>query len=1393
MTRYAHIVVTIFLILIIFNYSFPQRGKYRFEHLTTENGLFQNVVYSVLQDSKGFLWIGTQDGLIRYDGYNFKVYKHESGNPNSISNNEIETIYIDKNDNLWIGTLGGGLNKYDGETEEFISYQADDQNKFSISSNLVMAIYEDQEGTLWLGTDGGGLNRFDRSNNQFTSFKKDSLDSNTISNNKVYAICEDRSGNFWLGTFGGGLNRFDVKTKKFICYKRDPQNPKSLSSDKIHKIYEDNDSIIWIGTHLGGLNKLVSFSEIDDSPEFVHFISRNFLAPNSLGNNTIWSILEDSDGILWIGTQWGLNICDKVNIQKLFRDDPKDPESINYSSIYSLYEDKSKILWIGTTGGGLNKLNKNKLCFTSYIHNPFDKNRLNGAPTNCFYEENDSTIWVGTGSGGINVMNRNSEEFVGYKYDPAQPRGLVTNIVHQIIKDRNGIVWVGTGIGLFKLLTRIDRPGGPIFEKYFNDPGDASSLSHNSINSICEDKFGALWFGTSDGISILTSEEQNKSDPKFLIYRNDPDNLESISDNYINQIFEDKFGEIWIATNRGGINKYKRDTDSFIRYKHDPNNVKSINSDLILCIYEDNAGKMWFGTGDGICKLNRATHKFNRYSRKDGLAGEIVFGILEDDEKRLWLSTNKGISRFNPTDITFKNFDENDGLLKGGYYRRAYLKTKTGEFLFGGLNGFNLFHPDSIKENTHIPTIVITDFQLNNISVSIGLDSLTNRTILSRSIVETREIELKYDDKKISFEFSALDFHIPKKNRYAYMLEGFDDSWNYTDATRRLVTYTNLDPGDYIFKVKGSNNDGHWNEEGVSLSLIILPPWWATSWAYILYALIILSIIFFTWKLQLKRIRIKHEYEMSKFETEKLHEIDELKSKFFANISHEFRTPLTLILGPIKQIIEQIKDNKTKSELKIVQRNARRLHGMVNQLLDLSKLESGKMKLETSRRNIIPLLKGLVLSFASFTERKRITLNFNSEIEELLVFIDKEKIEKIITNLLSNALKFTPEGGNIDFNVVKRSEEVMLVIKDSGIGIANERLEKIFDRFYQVDGSHTREQEGTGLGLALTKELVELHKGKIEVQSEEGKGSMFIVTLPLGKNHLSPEEIIEKDIIDEKGLVEQPLIEEEIASKEKILETDTAASLNESLLLIVEDNSDVRHYIRTNIEEKYRIIEAINGEDGLKKAIENIPDLIISDVMMPKMDGFEMCTKIRTNEKTSHIPIIMLTAKATSKDKIEGYETGADDYIMKPFNTEELKARIKNLIGMRRKLQEKFSSDDYPPNIQNKKLRKLDEDFMKNVIAVIEKHIAEEEFTIEEFESEFAMSKSQIYRKLKAITGKSPSLYIRSVRLAKAKSMIESQSGNISEIAYSVGFSSPTYFSKCFKEEFGQSPSDFIK
>jgi CheY-like chemotaxis protein/anti-sigma regulatory factor (Ser/Thr protein kinase) len=553
----------------------------------------------------------------------------------------------------------------------------------------------------------------------------------------------------------------------------------------------------------------------------------------------------------------------------------------------------------------------------------------------------------------------------------------------------------------------------------------------------------------------------------------------------------------------------------------------------------------------------------------------------------------------------------------------------------------------------------------------------------------------------------------------------------------------------------------------------------------------VISIIYFTWKTQLKRIRIKHDYEMSKFEAEKLQEVDGMKSRFFANISHEFRTPLTLIFGPAKDVIEKTKEPDTKKNVGIIKRNASRLYGLVNQLLDLSKLEAGKMTLEASEQNIIPLLKGIVLSFTSLAERKKITLKFNTIEENLNVYIDKEKVEKVITNLLSNAFKFTPEGGKIDFTVEKLIDEVEIRISDNGVGIPKDRIDKIFDRFYQVDGSHTREREGTGIGLALTKELVELHKGMIKVESKEGEGTTFRLLLPLGIEHLKSEEIVEKEIQEEttKTMEETELIPATEKSNEKT-DIDALLDTEKALLLIVEDNSDVRNYIISHLEEDYGIQEAVDGEDGLNKSVEQIPDLIVSDVMMPKMDGFELCEKLKTDERTSHIPIILLTAKATSQDKIEGYETGADDYIMKPFDAIELKVRIKNLIDQRKKLREHFLQEGIF-NLDNKNIISVDKKFLEKAVKIINEHLSDSLFGVESFASELAVGRTSLHKKIVALVGEPPGELIKRIRLSKAGILLKSKTGNISEIALEVGFNNPAYFSECFKKQFGVTPSQY--
>jgi signal transduction histidine kinase/DNA-binding response OmpR family regulator len=939
--------------------------------------------------------------------------------------------------------------------------------------------------------------------------------------------------------------------------------------------------------------------------------------------------------------------------------------------------------------------------------------------------------------------------------------------------------------------------------------------------SIAEDQSGRLWIGTYYG-GLNKFEKQSES---FTNYKNIPDDPNSIGSNTISWFFLDRSGTFWIGTYSGGLFSLEPNEDKFLHYNFS-NDPKKIFPSNITSLYEDNSKILWFGTGgQGLFKFNRANGKTKIYTIEDGSPSNYIAGILEDNSGNLWLSSDKGLSKFNPTTEYFRHYDVEDGLQGNEFEESAYCKSLTGELIFGGKNGFNIFYPDSIKDNTHIPPVFITDFYLFNKPVQIGYDSLSDRIILSKSLIESEEIELNFDDKVFSFEFAALDFHAPNKNKYAYIMEGFDKDWTYIDANYRLVTYTNLDPGEYTFRVRGSNNDGIWNEAGTSIKIIILPPWWQTNWAYLIYILLIGSIIYFTWKAQLKRIRTKHEYEMSRFEAQKLHEVDELKSRFFTNISHEFRTPLTLILGPVKTMIEKLNEGKMKDDLGMVHRNANKLLELVNQLLDISKLESGNMKLQTIPLNMIPLLKALVLSFTSYAERKRITLKFNSFEDELIVYIDKDKIEKIITNILSNAFKFTPDGGRIEVNVSlpkpktppkegtstsslsppgRGTEEVghktetpirfvEISISDTGVGIPKEKISKIFDRFYQVDGSHTREQEGTGIGLSLTKELVELHKGKIEVKSEEGKGTTFTVSIPLGKEHLDSEEIIEIEKKYEKEKAAAEYGEDFEKKNEHKVDIEFFGKESFPLLLIVEDNLDVRNYIKDNLKREYRILEAVDGEDGWNKSVESAeggPDLIVSDVMMPRMDGFKFCEKLKTDERTSHIPLILLTAKAAKEDKLEGYETGADEYIMKPFEPDELRARIKNLIEQRKRLHEHFRRKGMF-DTETSNITSIDKKFLQKIYDVITQHISDSSFGVEALADSIAVSRSVLHKKLVSLTGEPPVELIRRIRLNRAVELIEKKFGNLSEIALEVGFTNPAYFSDCFRKHFGVSPSQY--
>jgi signal transduction histidine kinase/AraC-like DNA-binding protein len=940
-------------------------------------------------------------------------------------------------------------------------------------------------------------------------------------------------------------------------------------------------------------------------------------------------------------------------------------------------------------------------------------------------------------------------------------------------------------------LNRFDTENNK-FTIYEHDPNNPRSLSHNGVFALHIDRAGNFWIGTiGGGLNKLILNENEKIPPVFLHYKHTPNDPHSIGGNNVLVIYEDEDEFLWVGTD--GLDKFDKRNEKFFRYQHDPSNPNSLSNNLVSTIYQDKNGVLWIGTeGGGLNKLvpgdnEESPPTFIHYQEIDGLANDIIYGILEDNHHNLWLNTKNGLSKFNPDEVddkgivlpsAFKNYYVQDGF-QDNEFMASYFKNSRGEMFFGGINGFNAFYPDSLKENLTIPAVVITDFKVLNEDYK-----------LDTSITEINQIVLSYNENFLSFDFAVLDYTVPEKNNYAYKLDGLDNDWNYVD-NRNFAHYTNLSSGEYVFMVKGSNNDGVWNEEGVSIKIIILPPWWKTWWAYLSYAIFFIFALFWIRRYEMNRISYKNQGKIDKAVLKEKEETEKIKSRFFANISHEFRTPLTLIFGPAKDIMDKTNDLKTKENAGIINRNAGRLYGLVNQLLDLSKLEAGRMTLETSEQNIISLLKGLVLSFTSLAERKRITLKFNTIEENLNVYIDKEKIVRIVNNLLSNAFKFTPEGGRIDFTVGKMIKELELRISDSGIGIPKERIDNIFDRFYQVDGSHSRESEGSGLGLALTKELVELHKGKIKVESTEGEGSTFTILLPLGKEHLKPNEIVQKEIREEttKTIEEEDLNPEIEKSKGKA-DIDVLLETGKPILLIVEDNLDVRNYIVSHLEDDYGIQEAIDGEDGFTKSIEQIPDLIVSDVMMPKMDGFQFCAKIKTDERTSHIPVILLTAKASGESKIEGLETGADDYIMKPFDAKELKVRIKNLIDQRKKLREHFLQEGIF-NLDNKNIISVDKKFLEKAVKIINEHLSDSLFGVESFASKIALSRVTLHKKLIALIGEPPGNLIKRIRLSKAAKLIENKTGNISEIALEVGFNNPAYFSECFKKQFGVTPSQY--
>jgi signal transduction histidine kinase/ligand-binding sensor domain-containing protein len=1070
-----------------------------FKHISLNEGLSQNAVFCILQDRKGFLWFGTQDGLNKYDGYTFKVYKPDPDNTNSLSHSCIMALYEDDSGIIWIGTNGGGLNKFDTKKEKFYRYRVVPDDPDCISCGFIRAICQDNSGTMWIGTNGGGIytitGKTDRENpgivrEKIVNYRNIPGDPNSLGSNRVNAVLKDRSGAIRIGT-GSGLDKFDKETGQFTHYINIPGDLHSLSHNSITQIYEDCAGLLWVGTG-GGLNlmdkKTGKFTRYRHQPG----------EHSSISSDNISSIVEDRSGVLWIGTRGGgLNKFNKkTGTFSHFRHRADAPHSLSYDNISCIYEDISRILWVGTSGKGLNKFYREDkfVHYQSILNNP---NSLSDNYVYSIFEDHLGILWIGTSAGGLNKFDRKTGVFTHYRNDAGTASSLSHNAVRSILEDHSGALWVGTGGGG---LNRFDRKTGT-FTRFRRSDENPGSLSQNTVYTIFEDHSGTLWVGTGGGgINKLDRETGT-----FIHYRRNEEDPNSVSDDFISIIYEapTEPGILWVGTRYRGLNRFDPDREVFTRFTTDPDDPESLSANFVLSLYEDRGGTLWIGTyGGGLNKLIGKREKnegirFVHYTEKNGLPNNSIYGILEDEAGNLWMSTNKGISKFNPVNETFKNYNVKDGLQGSEFNGGAYHKNRRGEMFFGGINGFNAFWPADVKDNPHIPPIVITGFRVSNIPVPIGAHSP-----LQESIIWTDKIELTYKQNALSFEFAALDFTIPENNRYAYKMEGFDTGWNITDSSKRFAFYTNLDPGHYILRVRGSNNDGVWNEEGAAVKITILPPFWETWWFIFLLLVVGAGLLIFFIRRRINRVEQKSKEEKialkREMEKQQLEQELKLKADFTAMLVHDLRSPLSAAIGFSEILIENPELVDIEGIGKAIKLSSERMLTLVNEMLDYSKFEAGKMVLDKKGTYILRLMEDIIEMMIPLLDQKRINLVYDvpPEIREKHLSLDPEKISQVLNNFLSNAIKFAPMKGVVTLGMRMVDQGfVEISVNDNGPGIPGDKQKYIFDKYAQLNNKE--QVKGTGLGLAVSKMIIEAHGGVIGYRTLEGKGgSVFFFRLP---------------------------------------------------------------------------------------------------------------------------------------------------------------------------------------------------------------------------------------------------------------------------------------------------------
>lgn len=1371
----------------------------KFAHYSSKNGLPQNSILAIFQDNTGFIWMGTDDGLARFDGYQFQVFRHQPGNGTTIHNNVIRAIIADPLGHIWIGTEGGGISIFNPKNESFYNLAALAPNLEGFSTAKISSLLIDNQNRIWAGTNGNGLFKISLDFSKLSSpesYGENLTIQNIVKSNsgllddKIWNLYQDSSDNLWIGTLEGGVYTLSLSQNEV---EKLGLTKNGIPVSSVKSFYEDKQGNFWIGSEKHGL-----FYRVKGQRDFQPFILPEKRKNFQQEELNVTSICEDLQGQLWIGSLGrGLFIIQPTTWQVFhFEDDPSDPYSLNGNSVYTQFRDRAGNFWLGMySGEGLNKVSPSQQQFEHYRYDPDLQKGLSGKMVKSIFKDQSGNLWIGLFNGGLNLLPAKSSRF---QYFTAGGNGLLShNHVQSIFQRSSGEIWIGTDGGGITVY----NPSSENVSYLKNNPIDTNSLSKNEVWAMVEDKTGKVWIGTANGGGL------NQYDPKtgdFRHFLHQADQRNSILFNDVRTLLVDSKDNLWVGTYGGGLSKMDLKNEQFHHYFHAAGENPGLSHPIVTSILEDKKGFVWVGTfGGGLNRINPLTDSIHVFREKDGLPSDIVKSILEDDQGQLWVSTVNGLSALDPTNLTFRNYREEDGLQSDEFNLGSAFKDGDGKLFFGGINGFNAFSPDRIEPYPVPKAPVLTGLKVLNQKVSPG-QQWDDKILLDKSITFTESIQFESGQNSFEFEFSSLEYLSQEKIRYEYQLLGYDSDWIKTDAQRRFANYANLPPGSYQFRIRALyEGDTHFSPIR-EMEVVVLPPWFKSAPAYFAYFIFLLGVAFGVKSFVSWRIKLRNDLRFERLEKEKQEELSQLKLRFFTNISHELRTPLMLIKSPLEQLVQRIDlPKEVRRQLDSIHANSARLLRLINQLLDFRKQETGHLKLAVKKVRLNSFLTQIKESFEVIAEQRKIefSLIFEDELPEF-IWIDPDQMEKVFFNLIFNAFKFTPDEGQIiirakpqNFSEYKSANipGTCIEVQDNGVGIPQDQMERVFDRFFQVKDQGSKQTAGTGIGLALSKNLVDFHKGEIKVESVPKEKTVFQVCLRQGFEHFDKHELTDDDYFTtEKEWVKTEVARLSLQTSLPSIRKKTQLVSDSPKILLVEDNPELLQLLESVMDDHFQVVTASNGKEALQILSQESVDFIISDVMMPEMDGVELCARVKGTVQTSHIPFILLTAKSSYEHQLYGYEAGADDYIPKPFNLELMVLKVKNLLETRQKFQLQFKATP-ELSISRTLGTPSDDKFIQSAMQAVKINLDSESFGVPGLVKELGISRTLLFEKFRALLGQTPNEFIQTIRLKYAAQLIKESDLKINEIAFKVGFSDPKYFSKIFQKQFGISPSKFKK